>query len=456
MITEEDISMSDVLSTVLSTIRARDIRYVRFIWCDNAGVIRAKAVHTAFIASYLEGNGVGITVAQQALPVMYDAVVSGAGLTPAGEVHMHADWATFTPLPYTPDHARVFTNIYDGDQPWGHCPRTFLQRMIERAAERGLYFMAAFENEFYLLQPEGDNWTPADPTVFAQSYALDRMAPVLSEITTALEEQGVLPEMIYAESGPGQFEMPIRYADALKAADQQVVFRETVRAVAAQHELIASFVPKILPDKAGSGAHLHISLWRDDHNLVPDPQRPGAISSEAAAFVAGVLHHLPALMTLTIPSPNSYKRIRPRFWSGAYTCWGYGNREAAVRVPIPAANKPPSNLELKTVDPTCNPYLALGAVIAAGLDGMEKGMNPGEPVQMDPADLSDEERQARGIRLLPSNLGEAIAALEQDQVLLDALGPDLARSFLAVRRAEWEAMKDLSHEEEVRILMERY
>lgn len=448
--------MSDTVSTILPTIQTYGIRYVRFIWCDNAGLIRAKAVHTALLDGYLKGDGVGIAAAQQALPVMYDAPAPGSGLTPAGEVHMRADWSTFTPLPYAPGHARVFTDIYDGDKPWGHCPRAFLRRAIARAAERGLHCMAAFENEFYLLEPEGGGWTPADPTVFAQTFALDSAVDVIDEISEALEAQGVLPEMIYSESGTGQFEMPVRYADALTAADQQVVFRETVRAVAHELGLIASFVPKIFADRAGSGAHLHISLWEGDRNLISDPQRPDAISGAAAAFTAGILHHLPALMALTTPSPNSYKRILPRFWSGAFTCWGYGNREAAVRVPQPSPGQPVTNLEVKTVDPTCNPYLALGAAIVAGLDGLEKGMSPGEPVQMDPADLPEEERETRDIRRLPENLGEAIQALEQDEVLLDALGPDLAQSYLAVRRAEWEGMKDLSHEEEVRLLLERY
>ncbi len=448
--------MSDTEKAVQAAVQAYGIQYIRFIWCDNAGIIRAKAVHTAFIEDYLNGGGVGIAAAQQALPAMYDALAPGSGLTPAGEVHMRADWPTMTPLPYAAGHARVFADIYDGERPWSHCPRGFLRRVLARAAEQGWRFQAAFENEFYLLETRGEEPTPVDPTVFAQTYALDQMAIVLEEITAALEAQGVVPEMIYAESGPGQFEMPVRYADALTAADQQVIFRETVRAVASQHDLVASFMPKIFEDKAGNGAHLHISLWRDGENRVADPQRPEALSAEAQAFVAGILHHLPALMAITVPSPNSYRRIRPRFWSGAFTCWGYGNREAAVRVPQVPAGRAITNLECKTVDPSCNPYLALGAVIVAGLDGLAKGMTPGDPVPMDPADMPEAEREARGIRPLPDNLGDAIAALERDQVLLDAMGEDLARSFLAVRRAEWEAMKDLSLEEQVRLLLERY
>lgn len=448
--------MSEVRNRVLSTVQAYGIRFIRYMWCDNAGVIRAKAIHTAFLDDYLDGRGVGITVAQQALPVMYDAVCGASGLTPAGEVFMRADWRTLTPLPYAPGHARVMADIYDGDHPWSHCPRSFLRRVIAQAEQAGWQVMAAFENEFYLLQPGEPGPQPVDQTVFAQTAALDLAAPVIDEITDALADQGVQVEMVYPESGPGQFEIPVRYADALTAADQQIVFRETVRAIAREHGLIASFVPKLFEDKAGCGAHLHLSLWRDGANRVADPSQPRTISAEMGAFIAGVLDHLPALMALTVPSTNSYRRIRPRFWSGAFTCWGYDNREGAIRVPRPDLGRALTNIELKTVDPSCNPYLALGAVIVAGLDGLERGLTPGEPVQMDPADIPDEERERRGIRPLPSNLGAAIEALAADHVLLQALGDDLARSFLAVRRAEWEAMKDMSLEEEARLLMERY
>ena len=450
-----------IANTITQNIQDNNVRFVRFIWCDNANVIRAKAVHISHLADFLTGgHGVGIAAAQMALPVMYDALVAGAGLTPAGEVHMHADWATFQPLPYTPGHARVFTDIMDAaGQPWAHCPRTFLRTMIARAAELGLQITAAFENEFSLLKVHNENnlgqWLPFDNTVFCQTSALDMAGPILNDITTTLDAQGLVVEMAYAEAGPGQFELPNRYADALRAADNQIVFRETVRAVARQHGVLASFVPKIYPDKAGNGTHLHFSLIRDGRNLAVNPKtnRP---TPEMAAFIAGVLHHLPALAALSIPSTNSYKRIRPHFWSGAYTCWGVGNREAAVRAPQPSHGKPITNFELKTSDASANPYLALGALIAAGLDGMAKGLNPGDPVTSDPADLSEAEREARGIRRLPTSLGEAVEALERDQVLLDALGPERAATYIAVRKAEWQAMKDLSHEDEVRLLLERY
>lgn len=436
-------------------LQTHAIRFVRFMWCDNANVIRAKAVHTAALGDYADGAGVGMAAAQMALPVMYDALAPGSGLTPAGEVHMMADWPTLTPLPYASGHARVFTDIFDGDRPWAHCPRSFLRRMIARAQTLGLRIMAAFENEFSLLRPAGTGDQPFDSTVFCQTAGLDAAAPLIQDITDALAAQGMLVEMVYAESGPGQFEMPIRYADALQAADHQIAFRETVHAVARRHDVIASFVPKIYLDKAGNGAHLHFSLVGANGNETTEADGR-TLARRTRAFVAGLLRHLPALMAITTPSTNSYKRIRPRFWSGAFTCWGYGNREAAVRVPLPSAHQPVTHLELKTCDATANPYLALGAVIAAGLDGITRDMSPGEPVNMDPADLPAAERDARGIRQLPASLGEAIAALESDEVLLSALGSELARSFLAVRKAEWQAMREMPHDEEVKLLLERY
>ncbi len=449
--------MVNIVQKIEKEIKSQNIQYIRFVWCDNAGLTRAKAVHARFISDFLEGSGVGIAAAQQALPVMYDAPVAGSGLTPVGEVHMMADWSTFTVLPYSPGHARVFTDIYDGNRPWSHCPRTFLRSVIAKPAALNLSFKAAFEDEFYLLSTTEGVVRPFDQSLFAQTYALDKVGLVLSEITDALMSQNIFPEMVYAESGNGQFEIPVHYGDLLRAADQQVAFKETVRGVVQKHEnLIASFVPKIFKDKAGNGAHLHLSMWQNGQNITADPGKSQIISQSTESFVAGILYHLPALMSLTTPSTNSFKRIRPHSWSGAYACWGYGNREAAIRIPRPDLNKSITNIELKTVDPSCNPYLALGVVIIAGLDGIEKKMKLSKPINKDPGDLSQEERGRIGIASLPTNLGQSIELLKKDSVLLDALGPDLSRSFIAVRTAEWNSMKDLALEKEVEMLLERY
>jgi glutamine synthetase len=328
--------------------------------------------------------------------------------------------------------------------------------MVAQAQSEGLEVIAAFENEFYFLRQTPDGIVPADETVFASTLSMDLHQQVIDEIAEALVEQGMLVEQYYPESGPGQQEISILYTHALGAADQQIAFRETVRAIAFQHNLKASFLPKIFADKAGSGCHLHLSLWHEGQNLIPNLEAEGELSEVARRFVAGILHHLPALMALTTPSTNSYRRIRPHYWSGAFRCWGMDNREAAVRVPSNPEEISPTHFELKTVDASANPYLALGAVIAAGLDGVRHCLELGEAVAVDPGHMTEAERSTRSIDLLPTNLGESIEQLSNDRVLLDALGPELAQAYLAVRKAEWEAMKDLQLEEEVKLLLERY
>jgi glutamine synthetase len=440
---------------LLVSLETSGVRFVRVLWCDNANVIRAKAVHVGVLTHYRE-HGIGITVAQQALPVMYDAVVPETGLGPVGEARVVPDWSTLTALPYAAGHARVLGDMVVNGRPWDFCPRTFLRRMIAEARDAGLGVMASFENEFYLLRPTPDGVAPADDTVFAATLAMDLLAPVIDDITQALLAQGIPVELYYPECGPGQHEISVRYAQALTAADRQIAFRETVHAVVARHGLKASFLPKVFEDRAGSGCHLHLSLWNDKANLLPDPQGTAGLSATARAFIGGLLRHLPALMAVTTPSANSYRRIRPHFWSGAFRCWGVDNREAAVRVPSSPAGPGPTHFELKTCDASANPYLALGAVLAAGIDGVRHGLDPGAPLDVDPGRLTDEERRARGIDALPGNLGEAIERLSGDRVLLGALRPGLAQAFLAVRRAEWEALKDLELAEEVRLLLERY
>lgn len=431
------------------------MKFARILWCDNANVIRAKAIHGRRFSASLR-HGVGISAAQQALPVMFDAPAAGSGLGPVGEIRLVPDPKSLTMLPYAPGHAQFMGDMVLDGRPWACCPRHFLKRMIAAAAEADLMIMAAFENEFYLLLPEMDRIVPADRTVFAATLSMELHREVIEAIAEALTAQGITVEQYYPESGPGQQEISMGFTHALGAADQQIIFRETVRSVAAQHQRRASFVPKLFADQAGSGCHVHLSLWRNGENVLPDADHPGRLSSVARCFMAGILAHLPALMAVTTPSVNSYRRIRPHCWSGAFRCWGFDNREAAVRVPTFPEPPSPTHLELKTVDASANPYLALGAAIAAGLDGVRQGLSLAEPVQVDPGNLAESERRLRGIDALHRALGDAIVDLEKDEVLREAFGDDLAAAFLAVRRKEWEAMKEWDLEQEVALLVDRY
>ena len=438
---------------LIQSLESAGVKFLRVTFCDNANVIRAKAVHLGILAENID-YPMSITPAQQALPVMYDAVVTESGLGPVGEVWSVPDWSTLAILPYAPTHARVMTDFVDLDHIWPFCPRSFLKQAIAAAENQGFQIKAAFENEFTLLRDNHQDIIPSDETVFAQSLAMDINIATIDAITDALIAQNLIVERYYPESAPGQQEISIRYADALSAADHQIVFRETVKAIAIQQGLKASFLPKIFPDKAGNGCHIHFSLWQEGKNITGDGT--GKVSDQTSAFIAGILQHLPALMAITTPSTNSYHRIRPHYWSGAFSAWGYDNREAAVRVPSNPLLPSPTHVEFKTSDASANPYLALGSVIFAGLDGIRQNLSPGEPVTIDPGLLSDAERGKRRLSRLPDNLGRAIDYLEQDGYLLDCLGSDLSQAFLAVRRAEWEAMKEMTLAEETHLLLERY
>ena len=440
------------------TLKDAGVKFVRIIWCDNANVIRAKAAHIDYLEEYID-NGVGITVAQMALPAMYDSVVAGTGLGPVGEVRLMPDWSTLTILPFAEGHAQVLSDmvIAKTGRVWANCPRGFLRRQVDRLGQMDLRLEAVFENEFFLLHRNASGTLePLDDTVFGATSAMNLHGALINELTEALITQGLEVESYYPESGPGQLEVNIRCAEGLRAADRQIIYRETVRGVTARHGLVASFLPKIFEDKAGSGCHINFSLWRETQNISGDPRQATTISTEAGAFVAGILDHLPALCAITIPSKTSYRRIQPQFWAGAFRIWGHQNREAAVRVCQNKQGDRACRFELKTADATANPYVALGALIAAGLDGLARNLKLPEEVDVDPALIPELERKARGIDPLPRNLGESLDALRKDSVILEALGSELATSYMAVRQHEWDNLKDLNLEEEVRILAERY
>lgn len=419
------------------------VQLIFFLYCDNGGVIRGKSTHVSGLQKRLQ-TGIGLTVAMQAMSDM-DQLQPVEGMGPVGEIRLVPDQNTYTVLPYAPRRAVMLADMVGLDRtPWEGCPRTFLKLMVERAAERGLRIQAAFEPEWTLARKEGEAFIPCDQSLCFSTVGATTALSVIDDIVSALEAQGLQVEQYYPELGHGQQELSIRFADAIRAADNHIFYRETVRNVAWQHGFYASFAPKPFTDQAGNGCHIHFSAWdaSGERNLFYDPEDSYNLSQTAYRFVAGVLNHLPGLVALTCPSVNSYRRLRPNSWSSAFVCYGPDNREAALRIPslFWGEEETSVNLELKPSDSSSNPYIALGGLIAAGLDGIDKQLRPEQGLLMDvdPGTLSPEELERRGVRRLPSNLGEAIQALEGDQVLLDALGPVLARSYLAIRRGDWQ------------------
>ena len=410
----------------------------RFCWVDNGGITRAKAAWHSNLAGALR-FGVGLSMAQQAIPMMSDTLVAETGLSPVGEVRLHADLETLTKLPFAPHSSMVLGDmrLLSGEA-WGHCPRSFLKNQVQAAAALGFEVCASFENEFFLFNADD---TPLDSSNYATLGAFNDASTVIIEILESLEAAGLIPEMYYPESGTGQHEISIVPSFGVKAADQQVIFKAIVHGVAAKHGLKASFAAKPILETAGSGCHLHLSLWQSGRNAFYAPDGLEKLSRVAYQSIAGVLKHLPGLCALTVPSVNSYRRLQPGWWAGAYNCYGLDNREAAVRVASSHllhnadSSGKSTNFELKTCDASANPYIALGGLIAVVLDGIRLQLEPPEALNVSPSSLSPDQLAARGIQALPNSLEEALQHLQQNTVLNNALG-DLATSYVAVRQTE--------------------
>jgi glutamine synthetase len=459
--------MTQALS-VMERAQEAGVRLVRVLWCGNDGTIRAKSTTLARLPGRLE-NGIGGTVGMQLVNGL-DQAQTVAETGPVGEVRLVPDPDTFRILPYAPRTAALIgDHVYRGnplqldywamDLPEPVCQRTFLKRMAAQLAERDSSLRVGFENEFTLATRGEDRYLPIDRSLCFSTIGLTTSQDYANELVGALEAQHIEVDQYYADSGQGQQKICLVHRSALRAADEQIFVRETIRGVGAAFGLIASLAPRPwLENDAGNNSHLHFSLSSGDRsNRFHSPGAPDSLSGEARGFLAGVLEHLPGLIGLTAPSFNSF----PQPWAGTVPSWSHGNRSTPLRVPSgPGGADGSTHAELKAVDASCNPYLAIGGLIAAGVDGLVRGLLLPEPVESpvpsespdsgvlaEPTDQaassepSDEEPQPDedGPGGLPQTQKEALDALEADEVLMEAMGPNLAQSYLAVRRSEWEA-----------------
>jgi glutamine synthetase len=423
------------MTEALRLAREDNVSLVRFLYADHGGIIRGKAAARSRLDERIE-SGIGHTRAMMAMSMM-DELQPVDGMGPVGEVRIKPDPNTFVTLPYAFGVAAMLSDQVNPDgTPWDGCARTFLKQAIAELDTEGYELQAAFEPEFTLGRREGAGLLPVDESLCYSATGFHLAHDYIIDLVEALNKQGLEVEHYYPELGHGQQEVSIRHTAALRAADNHVLLRETARAVAIRHGLWASFAPKPLPEQAGNGAHLHASLWSGGANAFADPSGRFGLSAAGCRFMAGVLAHLPGLVALTCGSVNSYRRLAPSMWSGAYACYGPDNREAAVRICSPVGASGSVNLELKPSDSTGNPYLALGGFIHAGLDGMRRELDPGEPLSVDPETLSSSERARLSVARLPASLPEALDALQADSVLMSALGPLRAAAYLAVKRSE--------------------
>jgi glutamine synthetase len=400
---------------------------------DNSGVTRVKGIPVAKLTDATT-TGVGAPPVLDAFGI--DDSIAPIG-SPIGDLRLKPDLAQLVTLAALPGWAWAPADrVHVDGTPYAGCQRTFARTMEAKAAAAGLRVLLAFETEWVVDAGHGDDLVPATD---GPAYGMGRLIDLSAygrDLLEALDAQGVEVEQLHPEYAPSQMEVSVSPLSPVAAADRVVLVRQTIRALSTTHGYRMSLSPALTPDGVGNGAHVHLSVWRDDRNLLAP--RGGEVDPEGAAWLAGVLDHLPALLAIGAPSVVSYLRLQPQRWSAPWRCWGRENREAALRVidGSPASGGAGANAEIKVFDASANPYLVVGAVIAAGLDGVARGLTLPPPVGVDPAGMDAGAREAAGVTRLPCSLPDALDALESSPALLAALGPELAGTWLAVRRAE--------------------
>uniref|UniRef100_A0A803QZE6 GS catalytic domain-containing protein n=1 Tax=Cannabis sativa TaxID=3483 RepID=A0A803QZE6_CANSA len=300
------------------------------------------------------------------------------------------------------------------------------------------------------LAREGkEEWVPFDFTPYSSTSSYDAASPIFQEIVAALDSLNIPVEQVHAESGKGQFEVVLGYGPCTLSADNLIFARETIRAIARKHGLLATFVPKYSMEDIGSGAHVHVSLFRDGKNVFMGSSQYG-MSKAGEEFMAGVLYHLPRILAFIAPIPNSYDRLQPHTWSGPYQCWGRENKEVAVRAASPPGfpDGLVSNFEIRSFDGCANPHIGLAAILAAGIDGLRKHLSLPEPVDTDTSTFGQE------LKRLPESLSESLAALNEDNFMADLIGEKLLVAVKAIRKAEIDFYSN--HKDAYKKLIYRY
>lgn len=421
-------------------LRAEGVRYVAGSMVDSGSINRVKSVPVERLG-WLASAGIGYSYCWATALTNDHFTTTDVLGGPSGDMRLVADLDSLVQLASTPAWAWVAFDQYlqDGTvAPW--CSRSFLKRVVAQAAERGLHVKMTYEFEWFTGRV-ADNGAlvpcHSGPGYSSNAWALTHEFAL--DLLDVLAAQGVTVEQFHPEYSPGQMEVSLAPCDPVTAADWHVLFRHTARSVAIKHGYRCSFSPVVIPEGLGNGCHLHFSLWDSDgHNLFTGGQQQLGLTTEGESFLAGVLAELPALTALGCATVPSYERLQPQHWAGAYSIWGHENREAALRFiqGMAGTRTEAANAEFKAVDATGHPYLTAGAVIAAGLAGIQRGAKLPEPVAIDPHTLSPAERAKREIRQLPASLAEAAEALASSHVLREAMGDVLFDAMVAVRRAE--------------------
>jgi len=429
-----------IMSTedIKKVVKEQNVKFIRLQFVDINGQVKNMALPSEQIDRILNNE------------IMLDgSSIKGFRSIETSDMYFYPDKSTFCLLPWRNKEgynvARLICDIHNADgTPFEGCPRNNLKRVIAEAAKLGYVMNAGPEAEFFLFKRNPDG-TPTTITHDLAGYydvgPDDLGEDVRGEMVLTLQKMGFEIEASHHEVAKGQHEIDFKYADALTTADNVVTFKVAVKAIAANHGLHATFMAKPIFGINGSGMHCNLSLFKNGKNAFLDESRPYQLSQESLWAIGGILKNVKGITAITNPTVNSYKRLVPGYEAPVYLAWSAANRSALVRVPAKRGNA--TRVELRSPDPTCNPYLAFAAILTAALDGIKNQVEPPAPAETNIYQLTEKERKKMKIDSLPGSLLEALDQMEKSQVAKDALGEHIYNEFLNAKKIEWDSFRIL-------------
>lgn len=426
------------------------MEFIRLQFTDISGNLKNLAITAGQLEKALDND------------CMFDgSSIEGFADVEESDMYLHPDYSTLEIFPWRPQQgkvARLICDVYRPDRtPFAGDPRYVLKRAIREAEEMGLTFRVGAECEFFLFHLD-DNGMPTTLTHEKAGYfdvgPVDFGENARRDMVLTLEDMGFVVEASHHDVAPAQHEISFRYDDALTTADNIMTFKLAVRTIAKRHGLHASFMPKPRYGVNGSGMHINMSLLKDGKNIFADEKGAHGLSRDAYAFLGGVMEHMRGMTAIMNPIVNSYKRLVPGFEAPAYIAWSATNRSALIR--IPAAVGDAVRMELRSPDPTANPYLALAAVLRAGLDGIKRQTPVPESVDCNIFHMSEQERSARKIEELPGTLAEAVSCMEKDGFMRKMLGDHVFEKYIALKKEEWNRYRSQVTDWEINEYLNRF
>ncbi|MCM1338810.1 MAG: type I glutamate--ammonia ligase [Muribaculaceae bacterium] len=432
-------------------IKDENIKFIKLQFVDINGQVKNMSIPSEHIDKVLDNE------------IMLDgSSIKGFRSIETSDMFFHPDINSFQILPWRETHgvnaARLICDIYNADgTPFEGCPRCNLKRVMKAAEKMGFSMNIGPEAEFFLFAKDKDGNVTTETQDHAGYYDVgpeDLGEDVRSDIVLTLQDMGFDIEASHHEVADGQHEIDFRYADILTAADNVTTFRIAVKAIAAKHNLHATFMPKPIFGINGSGMHCNISLFEGDKNAFFDENEEYQLSNTAKYSIGGMLKHVKSITAITNPVVNSYKRLVPGYEAPVYLAWSLANRSALLRVP--AKRGISTRVELRSPDPACNPYLAFAAILEACLDGIRNKIDPPAPVESNIYKLTSKERKKQRIDALPGSLAEALEHMDKSLVVKAALGEHIFKEFMTSKKKEWDSFRTYVSQWELDKYLERY